>query len=80
MVKFTAAGVKTFVISLWDRVLSFQRKIDRTIMQDLAIKSHCVLSSVFMTLCGVCMAIVLLVAIGFAFDEVDIEYTVWANL
>ena len=31
-----------------------------------------------MTLCGVCMAVVLLVAIGFALDEVDIDYTAWA--
>ena len=69
-----AAGVRTYLISLWNRVLSFQRKIDGTIMQDLAIESHCMLSSTFMTLCAVCMAVVLLVAIGFALDEVDIEY------
>ena len=43
-------------------------------MQDLSIESHCVLSGTFMTLCGVCMAIVLLVAIGFTLDEIDIEY------
>ena len=36
------------------------------------------LSGVFMTLCGVCMAIVLLIAIGFALDEVDIEYAAHA--
>ena len=44
-------------------------------MQDLEIEGRCVLSSTFMMLCRVCMAIVLLVAIGFALDEVDIEHT-----
>ena len=78
MVAFTAAGVRTYLISLWNQVLSFQRKIDGTIMQDLAIESCCVLSGAFMTLYGVCMAVVLLVAIGFALDEVDIDYTALA--
>ena len=78
MVAFMAAGVKTYLINLWNWVLSFQRKIDGTIMQDLAIESHCMLSGTFMTLCGVCMVVVLLVAIGFALDRVDIEYTAWA--
>ena len=71
------AGVRTYLISLWNWVLSFQRKIEGAIMQDLAIESHCVLSGAFMTLCGVCMAVVLLVTIGFAFNKVDIEYTAW---
>ena len=43
-------------------------------MQDLEIKGRCVLSSIFMILFGVCMATVLLVAIGFALDKFDIEY------
>ena len=47
-------------------------------MQDLEIESHCVLSGMFMMLCGVCMAIVLLITTGFALDEVDIEYTLRA--
>ena len=74
MVALTAVSLKTYLISLWNRVLAFQRKIDVTIMQDLAIESHCMLSGAFITLCGVCMAIVLLVAIGFALDKVDIEH------
>ena len=44
-------------------------------MQDLEIESHCVLSGMFMTLCRVCKAIIYLIAIGFALDKVDIEYT-----
>ena len=40
-------------------------------MQDLEIEGKCVLSGIFMTLFGVCMAIVLLIAIGFAIDEFD---------
>ena len=47
-------------------------------MQDLDIESHCVLSGMFMTICRVCMATVLLITIGFALDEVDIEYTTTA--
>ena len=47
-------------------------------MQDLSIESRCILSGAFMTLCSVCMAIVLLVAIGFALDEVNIEYATCA--
>ena len=47
-------------------------------MQDLAIESHRVLSGTFMMLCRVCMTIVLLVVIGFALDEIDIEYVAQA--
>ena len=46
-------------------------------MQDLTIESRCVLNGTFMMLCGVSMAIVLHIAIGFALDEIDIEYTAW---
>ena len=42
-------------------------------MQNLEIEGRCVLSGIFMTLFGVCMATVLLIAIGFALDEFDIE-------
>ena len=48
------------------------------IMQDLSIKSRHILSGAFMTLCGVCMAIVLLVEISFALDEIDIKYATHA--
>ena len=43
-------------------------------MQDLEIEGHCVLSGIFMTLFGICMAMALLVAIGFALNKFDIEY------
>ena len=44
-------------------------------MQDLEIEGQCILSGVFMTLFGICMAMVLLIAIRFALEEFDIEYT-----
>ena len=57
-----------------DNLVYIQQVIDRKVMQDLEIEGRCVLSGVFMTLFGVCMATVLLVAIGFALDQFDIEY------
>ena len=74
MVKVKAKSTKDFWGTLWDASKQQVRRIDGWIMQDLAIEGRCVLSGAFMTLCGVCMAIVLLVAIGFALDEIDIEY------
>ena len=63
---------------LWDESKKHVPWIYNFIMQDLSIEGRCVLSGAFMTLCRVCMAIVLLVAIGFALDEVDIEYVACA--
>ena len=59
---------------IWDNLVYYQRVIDQKVMQDLKIEGCCVLSSVFMTLFGVCMAMALLIAIGFALDEFDIKY------
>ena len=75
MVVFMAGNVRNLLAKLWDKILWLQNELDNRVMQDLEIEGHCVLSGAFMTLCGVCMAIVLLVAIGFALDEVDIEHT-----
>ena len=65
---------KNLLGALWDGSKQQVHRIDNFIMQDLSIEGRCTLSGAFMTLCRVCMAIVLLVAIGFALDEVDIEY------
>ena len=59
---------------LWDDSKRHIHWIDNFIMQDLSIEGRCMLSGAFMMLCRVCMAIVLLIAIGFTLDEVDIEY------
>ena len=74
MVYYQARHVKNFLATLWAAIRRQGLRIDNIIMQDLAIETRCVLSGAFMTLFGVCMAIVLLVAIGFALDEIDIEY------
>ena len=74
MVAFKVAIIRTYLVSLLTKLWSYKHRVNDFIMQDLSIESCCVLSSAFMTLCGVCMAIVLLVAIGFALDEIDIEY------
>ena len=59
---------------IWDNLVYIQQVIDRKTMQDSEVKGCCVLSSVFMTLFSVCMATVLLIVIGFALHEFDIEY------
>ena len=74
MVVFTCDNVKTDLAKIWNKLVNIQQAFDRKVMQDLEIQSCCVLSSIFMMLCGVCMAMVLLIAIGFALDEVDIKY------
>ena len=74
MVVFIYNGVKTDLVRIWSRLVDLQRVFDREVIQDLEIESFCVLSSIFMMLCRVCMAIVLLITIGFALDEVDIKY------
>ena len=74
MVYYQAGQVKNFLATLWAAICRQGHRIDNIIMQDLAIETRCVLSGTFMTLFRVCMAIVLLVAIGFALDEIDIEY------
>ena len=74
MVVVTSDNAKTDLVKIWDKLVSIQRAIDRKVMQDLEIQSHCILRSVFMILCRVCMAIVLLTIIGFALDEIDIKY------
>ena len=75
MVKSQAKTGKNLWGTLWSTSKQQVCRIDGWIMQDLSIEDRCVLSGAFMTLCGMCMAIVLLVAVGFALDEVDIEYT-----
>ena len=47
-------------------------------MQDIEWEHHCVLSSVFLTLFGICALCVVLVAILFALDEVDMERAITA--
>ena len=47
-------------------------------MQDIEWEHHCILSSVFLTLFGVCALCVILVAILFALDEVDTKQAVEA--
>ena len=74
MVVFTAINVRNHLAKLWDKILWLQQEFGNRVIQDLEIEGHCVLSGAFMMLCRVCMAIVLLVAIGFALDEVDIEH------
>ena len=78
MVVFTAVNVRNHLAKLWDKILWLQHELDNRVMQDLEIEGHCVLSGTFMILCRVCMAIVLLVTIGFALDEVDIEHAAQA--
>ena len=78
MVKTKAKVLKGWLTNLWTNSWWYLHHLDNLIMQDLSIESRCVLSGTFMTLCGVCMAKVLLVAIGFALDEIDIEYTAHA--
>ena len=73
MVVFIYNSVKTDLARIWGKLVNLQQVFDRKMMQDLEIESCCVLSSIFMMLCRVCMAIVLLITIGFALDEVDIE-------
>ena len=74
MVAIKAAIVSNFLVNLWAKIHLYQHQFDDFVMQDLSIESRCVLSRAFMTLCGVCMAIVLLVARAFALDKIDIEY------
>ena len=59
---------------IWDSLVNYQHVLDCKVMQDLEIEGHRVLSGVFMTLFGIYMAMVLLIATGFALDEFDIEY------
>ena len=75
MVKLQAKSGKNLWGTLWATSKQQVHRIDEYIMQDLSIEGRCILSGAFMTLCGVCMAIVLLVAVRFALDEVDMEYT-----
>ena len=74
MVVIKAAIVSNFLVNLWAKIHLYQCRVNDFVMQDLSIESCCALSGAFMTLCGVCMAIVLLLAIGFALDKIDIEY------
>ena len=74
MVKSQAKTGKNLLGMLWATSKQQVCRIDDCIMQDLSIEGRCILSGAFMTLCRVCMVIVLLIAIGFALDEVDIEY------
>ena len=74
MVAIKATIVQNFLVDLLANIHSYLCQFDEFIMQYLSIESCCVLSRAFMTLCGVCMAIILLVAMGFALDEIDIEY------
>ena len=78
MVSSKGKAGRTLWRTLWDDSKKHVCQIDNFIMQDLSIEGRCVLSGAFMTLCRVCMAIVLLIAIGFALDEVDIEYAAHA--
>ena len=78
MVSSKGKASKSLWRTLWDDSKKYIHWIDNFIMQDLSIGGRCVLSGAFMTLCGVCMAIVLLIAIGFTLDEVDIEYAAHA--
>ena len=64
---------------IWDSLVYYQHVLDCKVMQDLEIEGHCVLSGVFMTLFGTCVAMVLLMAISFALDEFDIECTAHAS-
>ena len=61
------------------RIATFYfRPLDRQVMQDIEWEHHCVLSSMFLTLFGVCALCVVLVAILFTLDEVDMERAVIA--
>ena len=59
MVLFIYNSVKTDLARIWGRLVDLQHVFDRKVMQDLEIESRCVLSSMFMMLCRVCMVIVL---------------------
>ena len=74
MVVVTCKTVRNDLRKIWDNLVYYQRLIDCKVMQDLEIKGHYILSSIFKILFGVCMVMVLLIAIGFALDEFNIEY------
>ena len=70
-------GIYT-LLRLWRTVTRYLQRIDRQAMQDIEWEHRCILSSVFLTLFGVCALCVVLVAILFALDEVDTERAVKA--
>ena len=78
MVNLKTRSGKNLLGALWDGSKQQVHRIDNLIIQELSIEGRCILNGAFMTLCRVCLAIVLLVAMGFALDEVDIEYVACA--
>ena len=67
------ANVPGMFRNLWDKVFSFFWALDTKIMEDIEWEHRCILSGVFLTLFGVCACLVLLMAIMFTLDEMDME-------
>ena len=67
-----------FLLTLYRTATHYFCRLDRQIMDDIEWEHCCVLSGVFLTLFGVCVLCVVLVAILFALDELDMERAVQA--